>query len=201
MNKRGMIAQLVGAMVAILIGLMLIPTIMEQVNLASKNTGPSLSYYNVTSIFGDSSQNLMALLPVLIGAVIIIFGIALIYNAFKDAVLVGGKKKSGVKDEEEDEEDNEDDEEDNYEEDDEEDEEEEEDKKIKQKPKLSCRIKKENEEVKHETTITTINKDGTKKVNVKIGSGYHVDQYALDKSSEDSSLTITEDNFKKTKYD
>jgi glycerol uptake facilitator-like aquaporin len=53
---------------------------------------------------------------------------------------------------------------------------------------------------KHSTIITTTKKNGEKKLNIKLGPGYNVDKYALDKPV-DTKLTMKENEFKKTRFD
>lgn len=177
-NKRGMLAQLVGAFVVVLIGVALIPIIANQMN--------EVSSANITS---PMSGTMIQLIPMFFGLVVLAMGIAMVYSALKSAGLVGGRKKGvdmGEEDEEEDEE--EDDEDEDYDEEEETEEEEEEEEPEPVAPK------------KHSTTVTTTKRTGEKKMNIKFGPGYNVDKYALDKPA-DTKLTYKEDMFKKTKYD
>jgi len=173
MNKRGMIANLIGGFVAIVIGLALFPVITKEIN--SMQEGADSSIYNVTGYTGGFlSSKMIGLIPTLFAIVVVVMGVVIILNGLKTAGLIGGHK---VKQE---------------------------DNKEKELIKWTCASKsaekkKEDEEVS--TLIISKDKEGNKKLNIKLEPGYHVDQYALDVPSEGAPLTLNEDTFKKTKYD
>jgi len=174
MNKRGMIANLIGGFVAIVIGLALFPVITKEIN-SMQEQRPGSSMYNVTGYTGGFlSSEMMGLVPTLFAIVVVVMGVVIILNGLKTAGLIGGHK---VKQE---------------------------DNKEKELIKWTCASKsagnkKEDEEVS--TLIISKDKEGNKKLNIKLEPGYHVNQYALDVPSEGAPLTLNEDTFKKTKYD
>lgn len=171
-----MMAQLIGAFVMIMIGVMLIPVIVQQLDTVQSSTNVTMS---------ESTQTVLTLIPFFFGFTILLVAIAVVYSALRSSGIVGGRKR-GVEDIDDEEEDE--DEEDDYEDEDEEEEEE-----TKTPPK------------KHTAIVTTKKRDGQVKTNINLGPGYNVDKYALDPPTEDqdkkSSLTLKEDNFKKTRFD
>jgi len=174
-NKRGMLAQLIGVFVVIVIGVTLVPMIVEQINAA----------------IAESDQPLPPMVKTLLDFVALLFGLGILFVVISVAwiALKSGGMVGSEEPDEDDESDDEDDESDD--EDDESDDEE---------------LFKEEEEpkpvqTKQRSTIVTTKKDGKMtKTNVVIGPGYNVDKYALDKP-QDSSLTIKEETFNKSRFD
>lgn len=88
MNKGGMIAQLIGAFITILIGISLIPIISEQVKLVQStqtNTSDSLS----DSLSSPMIKTMLDLLPAFFAIAIVGIGIAIAVGALRSVGLFG----------------------------------------------------------------------------------------------------------------
>jgi len=87
MNKRGMFAQLIGAVIVIVIGVSLIPMIATEVNKASEQM---TAQGKLTNDYGLSTTALK-LLPGLFAICVLFAALLTVYNALKSAGFVGGK--------------------------------------------------------------------------------------------------------------
>ena len=160
-NKRGMLAQLIGVFVVIVIGVTLVPMIVEQINAA----------------IAESDQPLPPMVKTLLDFVALLFGLGILFVVISVAWIA--LKSGGMVGSEEPDEDDESDDEELF--------------KEEEEPKPV--------QTKQRSTIVTTKKDGKMtKTNVVIGPGYNVDKYALDKP-QDSSLTIKEETFNKSRFD
>ena len=137
MNKKGMIAQLVGAFVVILVGVSLIPIITKQVDVYSQSMNITGTGNITTSgFFGGNvtssswTTTVLNFMPAAFGLAILVAALGMVASTLKSSGLIGGGEEPDEEEteaEEEDEEYEDDDEDEDVEEyDDEEDDEEEE---------------------------------------------------------------------------
>jgi len=83
MNKRGMLANLIGAFVVILIGVSLIPIITDQVNKAAEQNPE----FNNSATWGST---ILKITPAFFAIAILGIGIAMVASALRSAGLLGG---------------------------------------------------------------------------------------------------------------
>lgn len=98
MNKKGLIGNLIGGFVAILIGIALIPTIMEQVKIAQNSSMIINDSSNPLAAGSGAMATMIDLLPLIFGGLIIFAGLVMAYSALRDAGLWGGDDEDIFKD-------------------------------------------------------------------------------------------------------
>ena len=111
MNRKGQrtfgLGNLVIGFVVIIIGIMLYPMLVEQLDIAASASN------NVTNIpVSESANTILGLIPLFFVLGILMFAVKLIMSGLGDVGILGGSSDGKSKDEEEDEEDEEDEEED-----------------------------------------------------------------------------------------
>jgi len=203
-NKRGMMAQLIGAFVILIIAVAAAPMLIDQIKQVQTY---SASYNNSSSMFDMSGAGTTMMTVAIYGCIGLlgVFVIMMIYSALRNGGLVGGG--GGVESDDENDEDSDDDvveEDEESDDDDDEDLDEELDEEDEDEEEEDEDIEDEDEprkERRHSAVVTTIKKDGKVKTNVKLSpTGYNVDKYEIEKPT-DTKLSLKEENFKKTKYD
>jgi hypothetical protein len=84
-NKRGMLGNLIGGFVVILIGVAMIPVITKQLDMATQ------AQMNVTGGSSQAMTTLLKLTPIAFALAILGVGVATVYGGLRNAGLVGGK--------------------------------------------------------------------------------------------------------------
>lgn len=95
-NKRGMLGQLIGAFVVILVGVSMVPIISEQLNIAAQNMTASTNVSDGLFGGGGSSINTMLnFVPMFFVLAIALAAIMMVYNALSSAGILGGSDYDG----------------------------------------------------------------------------------------------------------
>jgi len=92
MNKKGMLAQLVGGFIVLLIGFTLMPMIFEQVEIAQANITMS---GNVTSPLGETGGMILTLVPVAFVLGLVMVALTIAVSGLRSAGLIGGGEEYG----------------------------------------------------------------------------------------------------------
>ncbi len=88
MNKKGMLGNLIGGLVVIIIGIVMYPTMVEQIDIAAGATS------NVTNIpIFDSANTLLGLLPLFFALGILMVALNLVMSMLRDVGLFGSSSK------------------------------------------------------------------------------------------------------------
>lgn len=172
-----MLGKIIGAFVMIAIAVAVFPFI---------NTSVKSAQMNITSTPSDISGTMVQMLdwvPLFFIATIALIVVMSLWRAFADSGDEYDSSGSGSSDDE-----------------DEKDDDESKESKETKKRSTTVTTTTKMERNKSSTIVTTTTKTGSKKLNVKLGPGYNVDKYELDKPL-DNRLSYKEENFKKTKYD
>ena len=172
MNKRGMMAQVIGAFIIVIIGISLIPVISQQIKNAQANITTNEMNNNSTDVIANSidSVNMTILkdLPYVFGGALIIFGVSAVIAALKEMFYSSDENDN----------DNEDDDKDDYIDD-----------------------EGEYKRKKHSTIIVPQGQKHVQLGNNYSVDKYSgVDKYELEKP-RDNKLSLKEADFKKSKYD
>jgi len=93
MNKKGMIAQLIGGMIVILIGITLFPIIMEQIEVVQTNL--TSGDINSTIFPGETSNLILSIVPIAFALGILLVALNVAVSGLRSAGLIGGGEEYG----------------------------------------------------------------------------------------------------------